>query len=120
MDREEVLKRAEIVTWEVLLLVLAYVVCIISAVASVKTCDGSWFSRSGSLMVLFAAIVEYRNFGIQQKLNEIAQESTNYWNAEPEKWRVPNKRKIFDRIVIITLVIGTLIWGYGDLLYGGT
>ena len=91
MDREEVLKRAELVAWEVLLLVFAYVVCGLSAVWSVKTCDGSWFSRSGSLMVLFAAIVEYRNFRIQQELNEIAQESTSYWNAEPDKWRVPNK-----------------------------
>lgn len=116
-DRESVVAKAETFWLEALLLVFAYLLMLVSAAASIKTNDPLWFSRSGSLVVLISVIIEYRNLTVQQKLNEIAQESTAYRNAEPEKWRVPTSRKSFDLIVRLTIVVGTVVWGYGDLLF---
>lgn len=117
MDREKILSEASKFSLEVFFLILAYIIMIISAIVSAKTGDGLWFGRSGSLAVLISAIIEYRNYSIQQKLNEIAQESTAYYDSEPEKWKIPLSRKMFDRTVLSTIVIGTLVWGYGDLLF---
>lgn len=116
----DLLVRSRKIAGELLCLVVAYVVCVGSAFVSVLTSDGSWFARSGSLMVLLAAVAEYWNFGITQKLNEKAAEATKYYNSTPEKWRVPRKRKFVHSVVVFTLVAGTLIWGYGDLLFSYT
>ena len=120
MDRETILAKAEKFRMEAFFLFLAYVIMFISAVASVKTGDSLWFARSGSLAVLISAIIEYRNYSVQQQLNEIAQKSTAYFGAKPEKWKVPMARKMFDRAVLSTIIIGTLVWGYGDLLFENT
>lgn len=117
MDREKILAEASKFSLELCFLILAYLIMAISAIASAQTGDGLWFGRSGSLAVLLSAIIEYRNYSVQQKLNEIAQESTAYYGAEPEKWKIPLSRKMFDRAVLSTIIIGTLVWGYGDLLF---
>jgi hypothetical protein len=117
MDREEVLAKAGKFKIEALFLLLAYVVMFISASVSIRTGDASWFARSGSIAVLISAIIEFRNYSVQQKLNEIAQESSAYWGAKPEKWKVPVGRKIFDKTVLFTVVLGTVVWGYGDLFF---
>ena len=105
---------------EAILLFIAYVIMLVSAIASVKTGNALWFSRSGSLVVLISAFIQFRNYSTQQKLNEIAQESTAYYGAEPEKWKIPKIRKTFDKVVLFTIVLGTVVWGYGDLLFKNT
>jgi len=120
MDREQILAEAEKFRLEAFFLFVAYIILLLSGAASFITGEGLWFSRSGSLAVLISAIIEYRNYSLQQKLNEIAQESTAYWNAEPERWQVPKSRKAFDKMVLITIILGTLIWGYGDLFFNYT
>ena len=117
MDRDVILEKASKFRIEACILIATYIFLVFSAIASSKTGDGTWFSRSGSIAVLISAIIEFRNFSTQQVLNEIAQESTKYWDAKPEKYVVPENRKLFDRSVLVTIVIGTLIWGYGDLLF---
>jgi len=117
MDREEILEEAGKFGVEVFALISTYLFLIVSAIASSTTGDGLWFSRSGSIVVIVSVIIEFRNYSIQQKLNEIAQDSTNYYGAEPDKWQVPIQRKIFDRTILFTIVFGSLVWGYGDLLF---
>lgn len=78
MDREQILANAEKFQLEAFSLVIACVIMLLSGAASYITGEGLWFTRSGSLAVLISAIIEFRNFGIQQKLNEIAQESAAY------------------------------------------
>lgn len=116
----DLLVRSRMITGEFGCLLVAYVACLGSAIVSLRTGDGSWFARSGSLMVLLAAVAEYWNFGVTQKLNERAVEATKYYNATPEKWRVPTKRRFVHGALVFTLIAGTLIWGYGDLLFSHT
>jgi hypothetical protein len=120
MNRETELAKASNFIIEALLLFCAYVIMLVSAYASVKTSDALWFSRSGPLVVLICVFIQFRNYTTQQKLNEIAHESTAYYGAKPEKWKVPKIRKTFDKAVLFTIILGTVVWGYGDLLFINT
>lgn len=120
MDREEVLKSANNIGIEIITLIFAYGVNTISLYSSFITTEGHWFARSGSLLVMFGAFLEFRNFSFRKKLDQIAQQSTKYYGAKPEKWVSPKKREILDRVVLFTLVYGTVVWGYGDLLFKNT
>ncbi len=73
-----------------------------------------WFQRSGSLIVLFASISEYHAFKILSTY------------SPPELTNTPEiTRKILHcnqaRMIMIAsaclIGVGTIIWGYGDLLY---
>jgi len=101
-------------TWEILLLILAYVTPLVFFGYSCFTSEGHWFSRSGSLMVVFGAIVEYRNFGVQQYLREKRDET---WKPRETFIKELKKRQPFDILTLSSLVIGTVIWGYGDLVF---
>ena len=74
--------------------------------------EGSWFQRSGSLAVLFAVWMEYN-------LMKVSEYVTLPGIAVSEQIHVSNKYKptyiILQYIAIILMVIGTFIWGYGDL-----
>lgn len=120
MDREEILNSANKIGVEIVTLIFAYGINMISLYSSSVTTEGHWFARSGSLLVMFGAFLEFRNISFRQILNQIAQQSTKYYGAEPEKWVLPKKREILDHVVLFTLVYGTVVWGYGDLLFKNT
>jgi hypothetical protein len=103
--------------WEIVLLAIAYGIPSGFFVYSFATCEGHWFARSGSLMVMIGAILEFNNFSAQQYLRE-KRDST--WKPQQEYVTALNKRKIFDTLILSSLVVGTLIWGYGDLLFKNT
>ena len=100
--------------WEMVLLVAAYAIPLLFCYYSYLTDEGHWFSRSGSLMVILGAFLEYRNFGIQQYLREKRDET---WKPDPKIVEHLRSRKPFDILVLASLVLGTAIWGYGDLLF---
>ena len=95
-----------------------------------NTCEGSaWFSRSGAVLVLFAAIVEYRlssylfddihkaavknavkNQVIGRDNNKLLQSLTD---KKPEP---PKSRATLALISHVFIVMGTFIWGYSDLV----
>lgn len=103
--------------WEMVLLIAAYVIPLFFCYYSYLTDEGHWFSRSGSLMVILGAFLEYRNFGIQQYLRE-KRDAT--WKPDPIIVNQLRSRKPFDISILTSLVLGTAIWGYGDLLFRNT
>jgi len=103
--------------WEVMLLIVAYATPISFYFYSGSTNEGHWFSRSGSLMVILGAILEYRNFGIQQYLREKRDKT---YKPNPEIVDKLKSRMPFDVLILASLVLGTAIWGYGDLLFKNT
>ena len=117
MVQEEILRRSGFILGDIILLGTAYGFLSISLWHSWVFNDGQWLQRSGSLMVIFGAILEYRFFFAQQKLNEIAQESTKRYGAQPERYRLPKSRRVIIVLTHFTLLLGTLLWGYGDLLF---
>ena len=87
-----------------------------SLVYSLASAEGEWFQRSGSLLVLFAVVLEIRQTAIEQpkKSKSVSIEGTAaatkgfYFSCE--------QTDSPDRMGG-ALVIGTVIWGYGDLLF---
>ena len=100
--------------WEIALLVLIYIIPIGFYYYSSVMKEGHWFSRSGSLMIILGAFLEYRNFGVQQYLREKRDET---WKPNPEIVRKLVSRFVFDMLILLSLICGTAIWGYGDLLF---
>ena len=76
------------------------------------------FSRSGSLMVLFAVIAKYNLLGERDKyhseqLQKYSRgEQVNFIEIHPKKGH-----QYLETAAHITVIIGTIIWGYGDLLF---
>ena len=79
-----------------------------------------WFGRSGSLIVLFSIMSEYRL--IIEKQNYIYTFVTKGRIQTEQSLRPignfnPSKaHSIKDKITHASVIFGTLIWGYGDLL----
>jgi hypothetical protein len=93
----------------------------------------TWFARSGSLIVLVAAIVEYRlSSHLYEDIYKAAKETARKKSAMPDisntplvnelvksnltlKPEVPRSRKILSGTSDTLVIVGTIIWGYGDL-----
>ena len=85
---------------EILLVLLAMGLPMASLMATIATGNGEWFQRSGSLMVLFSAAVEYRRRRGLRRPGTAA--GWLFWRQIPY-------------VCYSSIFLGTLIWGYGDL-----
>lgn len=74
-----------------------------------------WFARLGSLMVLFSLMSEY--LLLHNELNRLyvslekVDDSGDIPDLSPSKW---HHKKVW--LSHLTIILGTLIWGFGDLL----
>ncbi|MCF6274816.1 MAG: hypothetical protein L3J05_03540 [Robiginitomaculum sp.] len=79
--------------------------------------NGGLFSRSGSMLVLVAIIISYQLMATRNA----------YHNQQLDKYRQGNDVDFTDQhpsiyhqrletLAQLTAVIGTVIWGYGDLI----
>ena len=83
-------------------------------VYSIVTNEAHWFQRSGSIVVLLGVLI------VARRVIRLGKDHQN------EDWNLPNetvegKRVLLDQrseyvIGPIVAVIGTMVWGYGDLL----
>ena len=73
----------------------------------------SWFQRSGAVMVVFALVAESNAISIFNILNPSGFVSEGFDEAEKQ---FKNRPVNFSKISFFIIAIGTLIWGYGDLL----
>ncbi len=79
--------------------------------------NNHYFQRSGSLMVIFSVILEF----IQLKYQVIKSSDQLQLKREGKIWDVlygkdlPIERIHFQKIAFALMILGTLIWGYGDL-----
>ena len=71
----------------------------------------NYFQRSGAVMVLLSGILAYRGL---DKYWVKAENSfqRGYW------LRTSRNQKIIDGCTLFISIVGTVIWGYGDLIYG--
>ncbi|HTW28961.1 MAG TPA: hypothetical protein VME92_17680 [Acetobacteraceae bacterium] len=99
------------------LLVGAWLFAAFSYYLSRKT-GSDWFSRSGSIMGLIGAIATFRVVNMYQRKLAIALQA-NLISLEGEielALQPPRSFRIFAYLGYLTGIIGTAIWGYGDLL----
>ena len=77
---------------------------------SIVTNQAHWFQRSGSIVVLLGVLIVAR---------PVIRLGKNYQN---EDWNLPDETDEGIKILLdqrseyIVAVIGTIVWGYGDLL----
>lgn len=74
----------------------------------------TWFQRSGSFIVLLAVWVEYKLFSINGDVNPngIITEQQGRLSEKFRPWH-----KVSAYFAAFLAIFGTLIWGYGDLMY---
>ena len=89
--------------------------------------DAIWFQRSGSLIVLFSLLTEYYHLKIKTLVTEIKIDfgdgkiMTRLENFKekklPKEYSDPMFNILIEPITIFTGIIGTIIWGYGDIIF---
>ena len=97
-------------------LVIAFSITLFSsALVSYLLNDGEWFQRFGSLCVLFSALLE-----IQQTLKKEPRSSRSVSVEGRPLMKSPSISLLdvwFHRAAWIGIVVGTVVWGYGDLVF---
>lgn len=100
----------------ILLLSFGILFCIVSAIASINSTE-SWFSRSGAILTFVSVVVQFLLSNLRKG------EIENLFNSGKgikEKFKnIKHKNPLHEVVYItsgITGLVGTLIWGYGDLL----
>lgn len=73
----------------------------------------SWFQRSGALMVFFAVWAEFRLQSISGVVDPNGYVPAQFRAFEPYKWWWSK----FRIAGLVLALIGTFIWGYGDLFF---
>lgn len=97
-----------------LLLLLAWAAGLVGLVLGIWL-EPLWFARFGSLVVLFSVMSEYSLLHgelnvLYQRLEKVDADM-DMPDLKPSKWHL---KKVW--MSHITIVIGTLIWGFGDLI----
>jgi hypothetical protein len=73
---------------------------------------GQWFERSGALMTVIAVFAQFKAGSIATMIAG---------GTFGESWEAYHKYKRHQAVVaglsLVLVVIGTIVWGYGDLLF---
>lgn len=99
------------------LLIFGIVFSLISAYASLVS-EGDWFARSGAILSFVSVVVQFLLSNL--KKNELENLFRSNIGLKEKINHVKIKDKRFEVLSLssgITGLVGTLIWGYGDLLY---
>ena len=75
--------------------------------------DGQMLGRSGSVMVLFAAVAEFITLN---RMNDKHLLNACRVKAQEKPWDFSRAARAVGVIALFAALLGTLIWGYGDLL----
>ena len=98
-------------------LVLAWLFVVFSFIVSNQV-GVDWFSRSGSVMCLFAAAANFALVKIHQRdLANIFNDNEHSSREKAERILKPSGSYLhLSRLSYLTGIVGTAIWGYGDLV----
>lgn len=102
---------------DIALIALGIVAVLFSLIASLVSGEGTWFARSGAVMVLSAAVLEFRQLHFGQ-LILLAAALGNRALGLPtgdQGARVKKYRTRLQWSALVLAIFGTLIWAYGDL-----
>lgn len=99
---------------EILILALAVFWVAGSFAASLVHPEGNWFCRSGAVMVLLSLFVEFRIGKAQQSQTSSASVAAGL--GIPTGSDLPVIKQRIAKAALWFAVLGTLVWGYGDLL----
>ena len=98
------------------MVVVAALFPLLSAIVSFKTGHGHWFGRSGSITVLAAAVVQFR-LAVQLEASQYRALVFGVLARFPRPASLTALSKFLGPASLFLIVVGTAIWGYGDLLF---
>ncbi|ELC3160006.1 TPA: hypothetical protein ACMDUA_005149 [Vibrio harveyi] len=123
MELSEIKKKVkrELLT-SVPILLLAFIFPILAWFGVFQLEDNSaiWFQRSGSVTVLFAVWVEFKLFKLAGLTNPISENGKTYDDMRKSDYlQTHNSKKIqiIKYLAAVLAISGTVIWGYGDLIF---
>jgi O-antigen ligase len=107
--------------------VKAYVAAVIAltlgALLSMNSHDWTWLSRSGSLVVIIGIILtSHHIIEHMRNLNRSQQRDLKFdrdWATEEKQHYIHEDRQdtwVSEKYGLYMLVIGTFVWGFGDLI----
>ncbi|PSB85501.1 hypothetical protein [Photobacterium damselae] len=104
------------------ILLLAFIFPILAWFGILQLEDNSaiWFQRSGSITVLFAVWVEFKLFKLAGLTNPISENGKTYDDMRKSDYLQTHNLKKIQIIKYLSAVLaisGTVIWGYGDLIF---
>ncbi len=101
----------------ILLFSLGVISVIASAIADYYT-NGNWFARSGSILTFTSVLSNFIITSIKRKEIISVLEGSKDKKEKANKLRTKDTEYKSMQFVAFTLgLIGTIIWGYGDLLF---
>ena len=97
--------------FDLALLFLGGLWMLVSYAMDYKAAHEDWFSKSGAIAVLLSGVLAYRSLTkhYQKFFNDTLR-------GYPLKTS-PNQ-SIVDRVTLVLAILGTLVWGYGEKLFG--
>jgi len=84
-----------------------------------KKTGTEWFARSGSVMALTGAVVTFRITGLLQKtlVTALREDLGSVQRGIELSFDPPKAYQITAYFSYLTGIVGTVIWGYGDVLF---
>ena len=101
----------------ILLLFFGILFCIGSAFATIGSTE-NWFARSGAILTFVSVVVQFLLTNLRKE--EIEKLFKSNIGLKEKIKQIKHKHPIHNALSIVTGIIGlvgTLIWGYGDLLF---
>ena len=93
------------------------IICIVLGLILGVNSGPTWFARLGALVVLFAVMAEYSLVQIEMaNIYQTVQRYSGTWNDEPWDLKPGLTQIVTSRLAHTLVVLGTLIWGFGDWL----
>lgn len=117
-ENEVVIRKA--LLWSIPLLMMTFILPILSFngfMVPAGESNALWFQRSGSLMVICAVWVEFKLFRISGDIF-LSGLWTSHEEVIAERYKTPFQAVKY--IALAGAVLGTVIWGYGDILWNFT
>lgn len=102
--------------WKVIILSLL-LISVAGVLPSIHFSDWSWFARSGALLVCLGVCIAWLDYkgGIDRDIRK-AKSTLDAQTAKILDEFNEKTQGYFNRIEFIVVFLGTMIWGYGDLL----
>lgn len=101
----------------IFLLLFGVIFCTISTIVSVGSSD-NWFARSGAVLSFVSVAIQFILSNLKKSKIE------NLFKSDMpirEKFQMVKEKDVLHDVIsvssVFTGLIGTIIWGYGDLLY---
>lgn len=104
--------------FEWVLLAVAVLFSVVSIIADCYSDSLNLFARSGAIVVLAAVVVEYRiSSHIYEDIQRAQFLQSKIDLSVPLKGKPAPQRKRVAIVAHILVVLGTVIWGYGDSVW---